>query len=457
MCVRRASSGLPFLVISAAICIAAFPALGQTWPPAPFSETTVHGFAGGMDAFVPQQVTLATDGRGALYGTSSQGGANNLGAVFKLSPPTLGNPNWTESILHSFSGNDGENPYSGLVFDSRGALYGTTFLGGANGAGTVFKLSPPDSQSANWTLTTLFSGDSVVGSNFYSGVIIDSSGSLYGTAIAGGANNSGTVYKLSPPTAPATQWSATALHNFTGGVDGAFVNSPLVMDTSGALYGTTQLGGNGAGVVYKLTPRGGNCNPDAPDLWCEYVLYSFTGGRDGGQPNGGVILDGSGGLYGAASAGGANNWGVAFRLSPPTPPSTPWIETVLYNFTGGKDGASPLSPLTLAGGALYGTTVIGNGTGCGGNGCGAVFQLRPPAAPTMQWSEATLYDFTGGLDGGNSSGGVMFNALGFGFGAALYGVTSTGGVIGGGTVFALQCAHPGREVFGGAQHAACAQ
>jgi uncharacterized repeat protein (TIGR03803 family) len=455
------------LCLSALLGLAATAALGQSGPPAHLSEATLHDFTGGADGFAPQLVSLAIDPSGALYGTTANGGgSNDAGTVFKLTPPGFGKSQWTETALYAFSGGaDGGNPQSGLIFDSNGALYGTTQAGGANGTGTVFKLSPPVSPSTQWTLTTLFNSDSVVGSDLLGGLVFDSSGALYGTAAAGGANGYGTIFRLTPPVSPAANWTAAALYNFNGS-DGSQPGSTLVMDSSGSLYGATRIGGpisgcllrRSCGVVFKLTSS--NCTPVSPNLWCESQLYAFSGGNDGGRLIGGVTMDIGGSLYGAAASGGGAGFGLIYKLSPPTPPSTQWTESTLYEFTGGQDGASPFGRLTMAGGAIYGTTAFGGivGTGCAyAQGCGVIFRLAPPAAPSTQWSESTIYSFAGTTDGGNPLGGVVFGSRGFGFGAAIYGVSSNAGGFGGGSVYVLQCAKAAWEVFGGAQHAACVQ
>ncbi|QGM46299.1 choice-of-anchor tandem repeat GloVer-containing protein [Methylocystis heyeri] len=390
---------------------------------------------------------------GELYGTALQGGVQGFGAVFKISPPGLGRSRWTETLLYSFGdGLDGGSPISSLTFDSQGALYGTTNTGGANGMGTVFKLKPPVTASGQWTLTSLYQFDGTVGANAAAGVIFDSSGALYGTARGGGASGGGAVFKLTPPATPSGQWTATAIYNFTGGADGANPLSQLIMDTGGALYGSTQAGGSGNGVVFQLRPSGAACAPNAPNFWCETVLYSF-GGSDGAKPNAGVVMDTNGALFGATLRGGAENAGVVFRLNPPVSPSMQWTESVLHSFSyaNGDDGIYPYAPLTLMGGAIYGTTYGG-----GKNGFGAVFQIRPAVSPSAQWVYANLYSFTGGADGGYPMGGVMFGAPGFGFGLAAFGVTSYYGPTNNGTVYTLECVNQVKEVFGGTQHSVCA-
>jgi uncharacterized repeat protein (TIGR03803 family) len=197
-------------------------------------------------------------------------------------------------------------------------------------------------------------------------LITDSSGNLYGVTLLGGAHNLGAVYRLSPPTLQGGAWTEKVLFSFSG-PDGSSPFGRLLLDKSGTLYGTTSGGGpSQAGTVFMLTPQPG-------DVWTEQVLYSFSGGSDGGSPEAGVIMDQKGSLFGTASNGGTGrlSGGVVFRLDPPMMAGSAWTETVLYSF-GGSDGFRPLSRLVPRNGALYGTTSAG-----GLNGTGTVFQLIP--------------------------------------------------------------------------------
>jgi uncharacterized repeat protein (TIGR03803 family) len=232
--------------------------------------------------------------------------------------------------------------------------------------------------------------------------------------------------------------SETVLYTFTGGSDGAVGAQHLVADSAGNLYGTTVGGGNkstkcavytgvdGCGVVFKLTPT-------TQGPWKETVLHIFTGGADGGVPEGGVILDSAGNLYGTAYFGGdskpevcraggnfANGCGVVYKLTPTA--HGPWEETVLHTFTGGTDGGYPWDQLVFdSAGNLYGTADYGGDEGClPPYGCGVVFELSPsPAGP---WTERVLYAFGAISDGFNVLGGVTFDSQG-----NLYGVTYQGG------------------------------
>jgi uncharacterized repeat protein (TIGR03803 family) len=368
----------------------------------------------------------------------------------------------TFQTLYNFQGSSsGDGPNGGLIFDASGALYGTTFDGGNagcplfgnadNGCGTVFKLTPPATPNGTWTETVLyrFTGGSD-GGNPTGSLIIDVSGVLYGTAIAGGKSGCsdiafngggcGTVFKLTPPIIPGA-WTESVLHTFTGGSGGYSPNS-VIFGAAGVIYGTTSVGGDvscnrgaGCGTVFKLTP------PVTPGgMWVGSVLYTFTGGSDGGFPSGSLALDAAGALYGTASSGGSlscndgTGCGTVFKLTPAISPGA-WTESVLHTFTGGSDSAFPSAGVILdATGVLYGTTSGGGNPGCvlgAGGGCGTVFKLTPPATPGGTWAETLLYDFTG------SGLGVSPNAMIFDATGALYGTTANGGDLGTGTVFKL--------------------
>ena len=219
--------------------------------------------------------------------------------------------------------------------------------------------------------------------------------------------------------------------------DGAHPYAELIADASGNLYGTTGEGGTGsAGTVYELSPVGGD--------WTETILYSFTNGADGGYPYAGLVLDGNGDLFGTTMSGGIvgclSSCGTVFELSPPMIQGGSWTETPIYSFGGGSDGSDPLADLIFdQAGNLYGTTLLGGGTGSceglTGLGCGTVFELSP-SAPGQPWTETILYHFSGGADGGSPRGAVVFDNAG-----NLYGTTIEGGSscqpIGCGTIFEL--------------------
>jgi uncharacterized repeat protein (TIGR03803 family) len=374
------------------------------------TETVLYQFKGGNDGANPH-AGLISDSTGALYGTTWHGGGTGCvgglgcGTVFKLTPPAAGQTKWTKEILYRFQGgSDGEAPFAPLVLDSKGALYGTTLAGGASfGLGTVFKLKPPATGQTQWTEKILYRFGVVGGDGVgpEAGLIFDSKGALYGTTGGGGGpSNCGTVFKLKPPAAGETQRTEKVLYSFAGTGDGCLpVYGRLIFDSEGALYGTTQgttrvIGAAPSGVVFKLAP------PAAGHMWTETVLYSFKGGSDGSRPWAGVIFDSKGALYGTTLEGGGGascgtaGCGTVFKLKPPAAGLTLWTEKVLYRFQGtaGGDGEAPQGGLVFdTTGALYGTTFAG-----GNIQLGTVFKLKPPAAGLTQWTEKVLSDLPSG-------------------------------------------------------------
>jgi uncharacterized repeat protein (TIGR03803 family) len=319
-------------------------------------ETILHRFGKGTDGEYPY-AGVVMDEKGNLYGTTQQGGAPNAGTVFKVTP------SGKETILYSFksNGTGGEYPWAGVAI-WKGNLYGTTHGGGAYGSGTVFKLTPTE---AGWTETILHSfGNGTDGAYPVAGLILDKKGNLYGMTPAGGAyvcgsEGCGTVFKLTP------SGTETILYNFeNNGTDGNTPWAGLVMDAKGNLYGTTQEGGvYGIGTVFKLTPSRS-----------ETILYSFGAtGTDGFFPQAGLVLDTQGNLYGATPAGGAYNLGTVFKL---TPSGT---ETILHSFEdNGTDGYAPNGGLVRDNtGNLYGMTTGGGDGGDNGKGKGTVYRVTP--------------------------------------------------------------------------------
>jgi uncharacterized repeat protein (TIGR03803 family) len=370
---------------------------------------------------------LTIDGSGNLYGTTFYGGAEGNGMVFELSP---GSGGWVETVLYSFTGN-GPSPFfpnSSLIFDTAGNLYGTTFFGGAFGAGTVYELSP--TTGGNWIERTLHSFGPNGGDGTYphAHLMMDSSGNLYGTTGSGGAAGDGTVYELSPATGGG--WTEKVLHSFRG-ADGQNPFSSLILDGSGNLYGTTASGGgssactDGCGTVFELIPSGGK--------WTVKLLRSFNN-TDGANPYGTLIFDSNGNLYGTASQGGPGNTGNVFELTPT--PSGAWKEKILHQFTSnGRDGINPSTNLIFgSSGNLYGTTPSG-----GARGQGTVFSLVPAAGGA--WQERILYNF----DSKDGNGSLPVPGLVIDGAGNLYGAAESGGggsnpnCIGGcGAVFEIQ-------------------
>jgi len=383
-------------------------------------ERVLYRFTGGIDGADPSSILLM-DAAGNLYGTTLFGGnlsqCNNgggCGVVFELSP--AGNGSWRESVLYAFSGgSDGAWPTGNLVLDASGNLYGTTSGGGKggknctpNGCGAVFELSPnPD---GNWTKTILYNFQGNPDGEGPSGLTLDASGVLYGTA----AN--GVAYALSPPPEQGNPWTEKILSD-------AFVGTPnpiLVFDDQGDLYGTyysidIQWCGYNCGAVFELKPAKGQ--------WAETDLYDFLGGGNGGQPPATVVLDAKGNLYGTAAEGG-NNWGIVWRLSRS---GAQWKEKMLYNFCSRNncvDGAFPWAGLVMdSKGALYGTTYSG-GAGCG---CGTVFKL---VHTLSGWKETVLHSFRGDpFDGLAPQEGLILDAHGNLYGVANSGANQVAGVV----------------------------
>jgi uncharacterized repeat protein (TIGR03803 family) len=374
--------------------VAAVLALAPLWANCAWSQTSekvLYNFNGGSDGAEPT-AGLISDPAGSLYGTTLHGGPSNAGTVFKLDP--AGN----ETVLYSFTGfangADGENPKAGVVRDSVGNLYGTTWFGGANNGGSVFKVDPTGKE----TLLYSFANGSD-GGNPGGGLIQDSQGNLYGTTHFGGVHGAGTIFRVGPT------GIETVLYSFTGGSDGSQPNAGVTRDASGNLYGTTQFGGaSGAGTVFKLDTSG-----------VEAVLHSFTNGLDGGTPLAPVIQDAKGNLYGTTVQGGSG-YGVVFKVD------LTGAETPFYTFTGGSDGAAPYPPVIQdAAGNLYGMTYQG-----GTHGYGVVFKVDPTG------HESVLYNFAENVAEAVSEANLLLDSAG-----NLYGTTRAGGTSNNGTVFEI--------------------
>jgi uncharacterized repeat protein (TIGR03803 family) len=318
----------------------------------------LYRFTGSADGGEPHgRLTLD---KGNLYGTTYLGGTvdedscpTGCGTVFELSPSGSG---WTFTLLHSFVGLDGLAPWTGLTPDSAGNLYGTTTGGGSGGAGTVFELS---SVNGNWTFSTLYAlaNSGTEGELPFSDLVIDETGNIYGAAQQGGSSKSscycGTVFELSPSDGT---WKFTLLHAFKGRIhkDGGLPWGALTIDSAGNLYGTTFEGGTtcDCGTVFKMSQTSGK--------WKEQVLYRFSEPNDG-EPLGGVTMDKTGNLYGTTHDGNAE----IFMLSPHPKGSGWKFTSLFTPQDSDDGGAPYAGVTLDASGNLYGTTTIGGLYSCG--------------------------------------------------------------------------------------------
>ncbi|HEV3091555.1 MAG TPA: choice-of-anchor tandem repeat GloVer-containing protein [Candidatus Cybelea sp.] len=291
-----------------------------------WTAKVLYAFSGSNNGSNPQ-AALTFDARGNLYGTTSEGGGRDDGTIFELMPRSSGY--WIKTILHSFANREGRSPSSKLTFDKAGDLYGTTIFAGA-----------------------------------------------YRSACGG--YGCGTACELKP--GAKGSWTLKVLHSFGNGNDGAYPVSALTIDSHADLFGVTAEGGThasdclgyGCGTAYELTRKN--------DKWAEQIIHNFGSGTDGTLPRGDLILDGSGALYGTAASGGAYAGGIAFRLVLGT--SSKWDEQVLHSFGNGEDGSLPYSGMIFdAAHDLYGTTDIGGHDHAGmcrkSRGCGTIFEITP--------------------------------------------------------------------------------
>lgn len=301
----------------------------------------------------------------------------------------------TYEVLYNFSTATGAQPMGQIAFDKAGNIYGTTEDGGSESAGTVFELSPPAAPGAAWTETVLYSFSGTDAGGYYpvGGITIDKLGNLYGTTTWGGGTrcNCGTVFKLEPPTTPGGAWSYRTLHHFGGWPsDGSDPEAPVTVNNSGNIFGTTYTGGlyynsseEAGGVAFKLSPQGNG--------WVETVLWNFGAPGDASYPMSDLVSDSLGNYYGTSIVGGSAGVGAVFKLSPPSAGGTAWTESVLYSFPlpGSEFGDFPQGSLLIdSHGNLFGTA-----TGSIAFCCSSVFELSPPASGSA-WTIKSLYTFT---------------------------------------------------------------
>ena len=358
------------------------------------SFTTLYTFTPAKDGNAPQsEMTQGTDGK--LYGTNSLGGPNNTGSLFRI------NTDGGSFTGISFFGptTTGLTPNGGVIQGTDGYFYGTTYGGGDNGLGLIYKI-----QTAGQLvkLASFATGDP--GSSPAATLTQGIDGYFYGTAQLGGLNNYGTIFRTDPATG-----KTTTVSPFSGGTDGLYPESELTQAADGNFYGTTINGGAAnAGTIFQVTPGG-----------VRTTIYAFKNTTDGNTPLRGVVPGRDGFLYGVAVKGGASLGGTIFRVS------TAGDFTLLYSFTGQLGAGSPYSSegrLVQAGdGNFYGTTNLG-----GTFNDGTIFKVTPTGGFT------TLYNFTNGADGGYPVAGLTQGEDG-----NLYGTTSGQNGTTAGTVFRL--------------------
>jgi uncharacterized repeat protein (TIGR03803 family) len=366
----RASRRLMAAVCTAVLLVLAAPSLQAR------TLKILYAFKGHPDGSGPTAGPVQ-DKEGNFYSTTYAGGFEDWGTVYRIDPAGK------ETVLHSFVGKaDGVTPAAAPIIDAGGNLYGTTYWGGSphcfdgNGCGIIYKLSPGKS---GWkeTILYVFKGGADGAYPGYGTLARDAAGNLYGTTLYGGREHwpkgSGVVFKL---THTSTGWKEHVLHAFGANslTDGANPYGGVVLDAAGNVYGTTYYGGSSAcacGIVFKIDPSG-----------AETVLYNFKGGTtDGGGPSVTLVRDGSGNLYGTTSYGGdvrcsyPIGCGTVFKID------GNGAESVMHVFTGYPfDGAGPGLLVRDQAGNLYGTAGGGNSLTCENNhvpsGCGVIFEVN---------------------------------------------------------------------------------
>ena len=436
--VKLKVSILGWVLVALAVCGVTLAANEPTAHPGPkVTEKILYRFTGGADGVHPNRGVIL-DRAGNLYGTTSgtpfgqSNGCKDCGTVFEISRETH-----AERTLHRFyAGADGANPDAGLTFGRTGNLYGTTQFGGPNcgrwvatGCGTVFQIAAQGQTRCEALCGTQFQITNRVHAETIrwssppngasmptGGVIMDAAGNLYGTTSTGSCGHGhygcGIVFEI-----PAGARRALILHTFAGGDKDGFPKRRLVMDARGNLYGMTwaiDLRHPFFGIVFEIVAG----------THVEKTLHRFSGGRDGGTPEGDLILDKNGDLFGVTQFGGgfcnsgvgpgtdASGCGVVFEIAAGTDK-----ESILYRFKGGQDGIEPDGLVMDSAGNLFGVTSSGGECAVSRYGCGTVFEI---AAGSHK--KTTLYRFKGGRDGETPEGALVMDHAG-----DLFGTTSLGG------------------------------
>jgi uncharacterized repeat protein (TIGR03803 family) len=325
------------------------------------------------------------------------------------------------SVFAFYSGHGGACPNGKALLVAPGLIYGTTYYGGDFNYGTVYRLAYQPNGSYTETVLYSFTGGAD-GGNPTAGLKMDANGAIYGTASTSSGLPNGVIFQLVP--GAGGTYTYNVIHAFGGVGDGANPNSDLIFGSKNqTMYGTTVGGGtSGNGTVFSLAPPAGGTGP-----WVESVIYSFTGGADGAQPYAGLAADSTNNLYGTAYIGGTSNSGTVFELSPPAKGKPTWTETTLYTFLGGADGLNPLAGVSLTGtGTILGNTYLG-----GTSNDGVIFQLTPPAVAGGAYTETVLINFDG-TNGANPSSILVTDLKG-----DFYGATGGAQAGVGGNVFKL--------------------
>ena len=330
---------------------------------------TLYQFQSRTDGWAPNS-PLTLDASGNLYGTTLDGGIEGGGGTVFVLRRICGGLScnqivWSKTVLYRFGQCNGSGTNGGLVFDNAGNLYGTTIQYCDQHTGEAYELSPGQNLNGAWNLTRqyIFPG-SPDGSWPEGPLTFDRAGNLYGSTLGGGNSDLGTVYRLTPA---GKAWSECVLYSFTGGADGRKPIGSVIFDRAGDLYGVTNGDSQPSGV-FELPPATCGSGTASP-------VFDFLPG-EGAHLDSGLVMDGLGNLYGAAPFGGMYGYGSVYKLAWT---SNGWSFSSLHDFTGGSDGSTPQGPLAIdASGNLYGSAAAGGDLGCNsGLGCGTAWMITP--------------------------------------------------------------------------------